>query len=408
MNLIKNSLANLKGHKLRVAVALLFIVIGVTSVIVVSSVGNGFQKLINDSVNIVNNKETMIYFEPNDSSMDDLTAFLKPITNLDIEELSFIEGVSKLTASKGFFDNGSYYTDASFDKKSTSLEVNTMKKDTEISLLAGRELGLDDDKRRVILLPLQNATDLFGNAESAIGMGVTLSGSTFEVIGVIDDNSNATEESNQAMMFDMNYPTAIIPKKAYNDLMESENSTNTDITMLNLKVLDGYDAYEVANTIISRLYELHPDINGSYNTPDPNEQMEALESITSSTNKIVSFITVAAMSVGGVGVMNIMYVSVMERQREIGIRRAIGAKPRSILLQFLTEALFITIVGGILGILVGIVATKYITPAIGFEVIPSLNSIFYATLATFITGVVFGMIPAYKASKLDPIEAIYK
>lgn len=178
--------------------------------------------------------------------------------------------------------------------------------------------------------------------------------------------------------------------------------------MVDLKVTDGYDVFEVANTIIERLYELHPDVNGSYTTPDPTEQMQALESITSSTNKIVSFITVAAMSVGGIGVMNIMYVSVMERQREIGIRRAIGAKPRSILLQFLTEAIFITVVGGILGIITGLIATKYVSPRIGFEVIPSFNSIMYATLATIITGIVFGMIPAYKASKLDPIKAIYK
>jgi len=103
-----------------------------------------------------------------------------------------------------------------------------------------------------------------------------------------------------------------------------------------------------------------------------------------------------------------MYVSVMERQREIGIRRAIGAKPISILLQFLTEAIFITVVGGILGIFVGLAATNYVSPRIGFEVIPSFNSVLYATLATIITGIVFGMIPAYKASKLDPIKAIYK
>ncbi|WP_315166111.1 ABC transporter permease [Metaclostridioides mangenotii] len=410
MNLIKNSLANLKGHKLRVAVALLFIVIGVTSVIVVSSVGNGFEKQITESVSLANSKQTVIYFEPNDQSMDDLTAFLKPITAQDLEELSFVEGVEKLSPSKGVFDTGAYYNEATFDKKSTSIEVSPMKKGTKIDLVAGREITLDDEKRKVVLITLQNATDLFGDPEKAIGSGITISGSIFEVIGVVDDSSDPNEQNNQVAMGPMGgeYPTAITPKKAFNDLMNDQNSYNTDIQMVDLKVSDGYDVFEVANTIIEKLYELHPDINGSYTTPDPTEQMQALETITSSTNKVVSFITVAAMSVGGIGVMNIMYVSVMERQREIGIRRAIGAKPISILLQFLTEAIFITVVGGILGIFVGLAATNYVSPRIGFEVIPSFNSVLYATLATIITGIVFGMIPAYKASKLDPIKAIYK
>lgn len=409
MNLIKNSLANLKGHKLRVAVALLFIIIGVTSVIVVSSVGNGFEKEITDSVNLANTKQIVIYFEPNDQNMEDLTAFLKPFTTRDLEELSFVEGVEKLSPSKGMFDTGAYYNEATFDRKTTSIEVSAIKKDTKIDLVAGRKITLDDESRKVVLITLQNANDLFGDPESAIGSGISIGGSIFEVIGVIDDSSNPTEQNQPVgFMGDMQYPTAITPKKAFNDLMNDENNFNSDIQMVDLKVTDGYDVFEVANTIIERLYELHPDVNGSYTTPDPTEQMQALESITSSTNKIVSFITVAAMSVGGIGVMNIMYVSVMERQREIGIRRAIGAKPRSILLQFLTEAIFITVVGGILGIITGLIATKYVSPRIGFEVIPSFNSIMYATLATIITGIVFGMIPAYKASKLDPIKAIYK
>jgi putative ABC transport system permease protein len=114
------------------------------------------------------------------------------------------------------------------------------------------------------------------------------------------------------------------------------------------------------------------------------------------------------MFVGGVGVMNIMYVSVMERQREIGIRRAIGAKPRHIMLQFLTEAVFITVCGGILGIIIGFVVVNYASNYLPFKAIPNANSLFYAFIATVLTGVVFGIVPAFKASRLDPIKAIYK
>lgn len=130
--------------------------------------------------------------------------------------------------------------------------------------------------------------------------------------------------------------------------------------------------------------------------------------MTSHINSFVNIIVVVAMIVGGVGVMNIMYVSVMERQREIGIRRAIGAKPRTILFQFLIESTFITVCGGILGIIVGYFAVGYVEDIIGFAAIPTLTSYFYAVVTTILTGIVFGMLPAIKASKLDPIKAIYK
>lgn len=103
-----------------------------------------------------------------------------------------------------------------------------------------------------------------------------------------------------------------------------------------------------------------------------------------------------------------MYVSVMERQREIGIRRAIGAKPRTILFQFLVEATVITVCGGILGMIVGYFAIDYVGGMIGFAPIPTVSSFVYASITTVLTGIVFGMVPAIKAAKLDPIKAIYK
>jgi len=126
--------------------------------------------------------------------------------------------------------------------------------------------------------------------------------------------------------------------------------------------------------------------------------------MVSTINKFVTLITAISMFVGGVGVMNIMYVSVMERQREIGIRRAIGAKPLDILIQFLVEAIFITILGGIIGIVIGFIVVNYLP----FKAIPNINSLLFASVTTVVTGTIFGIVPAIKASKLDPIKAIYK
>ena len=206
---------------------------------------------------------------------------------------------------------------------------------------------------------------------------------------------------------DMNYITSYMPSNAFNNLM-NQFSYPQEIYSLDLVVSKGYDINEVSENVINKLYELHQDINGSYNIDDPTESTKELQSMISSINKFVTLITAISMFVGGVGVMNIMYVSVMERQREIGIRRAIGAKPLDILIQFLIEAIFITVLGGIIGIIIGFIVVNYASSYLPFEAIPNINSLLFASITTVITGTVFGIGPAIKASKLDPIKAIYK
>lgn len=412
MNLIKSTLVNLKGHKLRVFVTLLWIIMGITSVILVSSIGNGLKKEVENSVNKVNPNKTKIHFEPTDSSMMNMSIFLKPFTNEDIEELSFIEGVEKIGPSKDDSGFASMYSnEAVYDKKSTPVDIAELKDDTKINPIYGRNFSLDDVNRKVIIITMQNATDLFDNPEKAIGKGISINGTIYEVIGIVDESSISNESNDPNSMYDMNpmegFVTSYMPKKALDGLINQYNYTQ-EIYSLDLVVSKGYDVFEVANNVINKLYELHPDINGSYITDDPSESTQELQNMTSTINKFVTLITAISMFVGGVGVMNIMYVSVMERQREIGIRRAIGAKPRTIMFQFLVEAVFITVCGGILGIIVGFIVVNYASNYLPFKAIPNINSFFFASITTVITGVIFGIIPAFKASKLDPIKAIYK
>ena len=417
MGIIKSTLSNLKGHKLRVFVTMLWIIIGITSVILVSSIGNGLKQEVKSSVDKVNPNKTRINFEPTDSSMIDMSIFLKPFTKDDLETLSFIEGVERIEPSKDDFNYGStYYDEAKFNKKSTYLEVSELKKDTYLNPIYGRSFSFEDENRNVVIITMQNALDLFNNPKDAIGKGITLpmTNTTFEVIGIIDESSiiNKNSDKNSTSMNnlyygDMMYITSYMPKKALDNLI-NQYSSPQEIYSLDLVVSKGYDVFDVSNNIINKLYELHPDINGSYSTPDPSQETQELENMISTINKFVTLITFISMFVGGVGVMNIMYVSVMERQREIGIRRAIGAKPRTIMLQFLLESIFITVCGGILGIIVGFIVVNYASNYLPFKAIPNINSFLFASITTVITGIVFGIIPAYKASKLDPIKAIYK
>ena len=410
MSVIKSSLINLKGHKLRVFVTLLWIIMGITSSILVSSIGNGLKKEVTDSVNRVNPNKTRIYFESSDSNMANMETFLNPFKLEDIDELSFIEGVERISASKDDFSMGSmYYSDASFDKKTTYLDIKEFN-DDKIVPVFGRNFSYDDENRKVIIITMQNAIDLFNTPKEALGKGITINNHIYEVIGIIDENSiknNSESNINNMYYDDMNYIYSYMPKKAFNDLM-NQFSYPQEIYSLDLVVSKGYDMYEVSNNVINKLYELHPDINGSYNIDDPTEETKELESMISTINKFVTLITAISMFVGGVGVMNIMYVSVMERQREIGIRRAIGAKPLDILVQFLVEAIFITVLGGIIGIVIGFIVVNYASNYLPFKALPNINSLLFASVTTVITGTIFGIVPAIKASKLDPIKAIYK
>ena len=410
MSVIKSSLINLKGHKLRVFVTLLWIIIGITSSILVSSIGNGLKKEVTDSVSRVNPNKTRIYFESSDSNMANMETFLNPFKLEDIEELSFIEGVERISASKDDFSMGSmYYSDASFDKKTTYLDIKEFN-DDKIVPVFGRNFSYDDENRKVIIITMQNAIDLFNSPKEALGKGITINNHIYEVIGIIDENSiknNSESNINNMYYDDMNYIYSYMPKKAFNDLM-NQFSYPQEIYSLDLVVSKGYDMYEISSNVINKLYELHPDINGSYNIDDPTEETKELESMISTINKFVTLITAISMFVGGVGVMNIMYVSVMERQREIGIRRAIGAKPLDILVQFLVEAIFITVLGGIIGIVIGFIVVNYASNYLPFKALPNINSLLFASVTTVITGTIFGIVPAIKASKLDPIKAIYK
>lgn len=410
MSVIKSSLINLKGHKLRVFVTLLWIIMGITSSILVSSIGNGLKKEVTDSVNRVNPNKTRIYFESSDSNMANMETFLNPFKLEDIDELSFIEGVERISASKDDFSMGSmYYSDASFDKKTTYVDIKEFN-DDKIVPVFGRNFSYDDENRKVIIITMQNAIDLFNSPKEALGKGITINNHIYEVIGIIDENSiknNSESNINNMYYDDMNSIYSYMPKKAFNDLM-NQFSYPQEIYSLDLVVSKGYDMYEVSGNVINKLYELHPDINGSYNIDDPTEETKELESMISTINKFVTLITAISMFVGGVGVMNIMYVSVMERQREIGIRRAIGAKPLDILVQFLVEAIFITVLGGIIGIVIGFIVVNYASNYLPFKALPNINSLLFASVTTVITGTIFGIVPAIKASKLDPIKAIYK
>lgn len=162
----------------------------------------------------------------------------------------------------------------------------------------------------------------------------------------------------------------------------------------------GYDREKVFESIKKELMGAHPSIKGKYTLQGPQAFTKAFEKIIGGLTAFIALVSGISLFVGGIGVMNIMYVSVTERKREIGIRRAIGAKPKSILLQFLIEAIMVTGLAGLLRIIFGFIFCKIIGIFMPFPPVMSIASVIGATAISVIIGIVFGIIPAINAAKI--------
>ncbi|HAW12538.1 MAG TPA: macrolide ABC transporter permease, partial [Erysipelotrichaceae bacterium] len=143
-----------------------------------------------------------------------------------------------------------------------------------------------------------------------------------------------------------------------------------------------------------------------YQAQDLMEQAKQIQQLSQSTNTMLIWIAAISLLVGGIGVMNIMLVTVTERTREIGLKKAIGARKKTIMMQFLTEAVVLTSLGGLLGVLTGLILAKMISLLNGTPVAISIPASIFSVLFSMLIGIVFGLIPSWKAANLDPIEAL--
>lgn len=412
---IKNSLANLKGHRLRLIVALVWIIIGITSVVLVSSSGNAMSEVIKKSFQTISPRSAIIYFEPSDDSYKTNQVLFDPFTTSDVQILTTINGVESIKTSDKQPTVGlpnaateesadfSYYDKSGF----SSIKSST---NAKYKIIQGRSLSPSDEGKKVVVLEKSLVTELFGEEAEPLGKGVTIKGLTYEVVGVCDgDMVYDVVEKNfkKRGPLDMSTPFSVVPETGFNIITGKLIKTGS-INHLIVTVKEDFEVENVTNEITNELLTLHPNILGEYKVQDRTTIQKSTEETTKGIDKLVKAITVISMIVGGVGIMNIMYVSVMERSKEIGIRRALGAKPSTILFQFLIESVFITTFGGVLGVIVGYAVTIYSKNFLPFKPIISLNTLVYSFVVIVLTGVIFGLVPALKASKVDPVKIIYK
>ena len=407
-NIMMSTLLSLRAHKLRVFLTMVGIIIGIASVVTISALGEGvrhesMQLADTTEANVITIQHMMNMTDDSGMSyVEDTFSFNKA----DMRRLSRVEGVQSVTPNYGSYGMAGDTIDMNIDYFGAQAYTMATPHKKESPILYGRDLRNDDANKDVIVLS-HDVID-YGisveDPETLVWQAVNINGYMFEVIGIKEPYVWEDEIISTSSYSWEDAMTSVVPQAAYNNLTRSKA-----IQSLKVKVADGYNRELVSMELMNNLMESYPEDEGTFEEDRSNEQM--MEEVNNYINGIMTFliaITAISLFVGGIGVMNIMYVSVTERKREIGIRRAIGAKPRMILLQFLLEAAFITFLGGMIGLLLGYGIATLIGMIISLPVYLTPTIMILSTSVSIGTGLIFGIIPALSASKMDPIKAIYQ
>lgn len=408
ISLIQNSIANLRAHKLKVGLTIFWIAIGITAVMIIGSVGNGVKNQMINSTQEISANKTYIRFTPNEESSLEFSDFIAPITQSDILNIESIKGVKKVRPDN--VESGYSSGEMKIGEKTAYLDVYGFDENgndeynDNYQVIYGRKINETDRNKNVIILNQNSLSELEINPQELIGKGIEFNGNMYEVVGIME----APENLSSGGVFEWNPLSyySLIPKTTLDSLSLFNQNSSVSHTGIDVEFIKGYNTQELEDLIIKLLTESHPDIEGSYVREDLYDTSEELDKILSTVNSFVLISIIISMLIGGLGVMNIMYVSVIERKREIGVRRAIGATPFKIIAQFLAESTFITFIGGIFGLIIGSITLNIVSSYIPFNVELSLSVYMMAVVSCIITGIMSGIVPAIKASKINPIEAI--
>lgn len=397
---IKIALMNIKSNKGRSFLTMLGIIIGISSVIMIISIGNGIKGGINTELDALAGGQIYVYSNPKNESQIQVS-----FTEDDIEavrsKVEHVEGVTPIWYVEGTTGGRSEQLSTSIQMGMPDLQLS--KKDP---IIKGRYFSDSDyySANRVCVITETSAKNLFGTTNVVgMSMDVTVFGVTqeFTVVGIRKDP--ATSALLGGLLGTSSKVNMEIP------LSVGEAGFGFEITINDLMIMsDGTEhSAQVAREAVSLLEGRH-NVRGK----DAISLQNFTDSMTQ-INQVLGYITafvvlVAAISllVGGIGVMNIMLVSVTERTREIGIRKALGARTGSILLQFLFESAIITFMGGIIGIVIGVGSAYLVCAALKTAAKVTISTVVGASFFSSAVGLFFGIYPARKAARLSPIEAL--
>ncbi len=379
---IKMALRSIKGNKLRSVLTMLGIIIGVSSVIVLVSIAQGSTANVTSQINSLGTNLITINTFGTDLSLTE--------AKIDkLGKLSGVQALSPVVSGRVTVKLGSTSSQTTLTGTNSAYETV---RNTQVS--NGRFLtDIDTEYRqKIAVIGATTAQTLFGT-ENPVGQYIQVDGNSFKVVGVLASKGSSLGQSGDDVV--------IVPISTAERLVKT-----TSINQVYLQGKDQQDMNLVMAEVQNAMGSMYPNKTDSYSVTNQQDLMNTMSSVTNSMTMMLGGIAGISLLVGGIGIMNIMLVSVSERTKEIGIRKAIGAKRRDILWQFLIESVVLSAMGGIIGILFGLGIGKILGSALSLTVSFSSSVVIFSFLFSLIVGVVFGVFPANKASKLNPIQAL--
>ena len=404
-------LANLRANKMRTFLTMLGIIIGISSVIAIMTVGSSLSGSITDSLSSFGITNITVSLSNKDSSSNNSRMFMRSsYAEADLISMDMIDEYEQ--AYQDYYDYvvltetvGNCTVTNSDDSATVSImgvEEEYAQYD-EIEMITGRFINANDDKERYRFCVVSDRflEDLGLSIYSAVGSSIkmTINNSLQEMVIVgIYKYESETSETSSSVTTTMYIPLATA--KRFNSSYDGFSS----FTVVSKTDINTTWFLETTEDFFASFYTQ----NDSYTVEASNMEsmLETMTDMLSTVTLAISCIATISLLVGGIGVMNIMLVSITERTREIGTRKALGATRNAIRIQFIIEAVIVCLFGGIIGILVGLGMGYVAADILGYKASPDVSSIVYSVLFSIGIGIFFGYYPANKAAKLNPIDAL--
>lgn len=382
---IKMSWNNIIHNKMRSLLTMLGIVIGVASIIALITIMQGATGEVTSQINSLGADKITVQAQG--------TPLKKGLNEKDLESLSeieYVKGVSPNVSGSGTVTAN----DSSISNVSIQGRNEIYFKADEDLLKNGRALNILDIKNNTHTVVVGNdiAEELF-LGEDPVGKNMVINGYTFTIVGILKDSGSFSLNSTNN--------SVIIPYTTAMNMLETHNIMSVEVFMsdsaMSEEVIDGI------NGVLNQAFNYK---DNSFSVFNMNDMLGTINDITNMMTLLLAGIASISLLVGGIGIMNMMLVSVTERTTEIGLRKALGADPTRIQLQFIIESIFLALFGGVIGLAIGVGVAGIAAQFIGFNMTLSMFTILLAIGFSAGVGVIFGYMPARKASRLNPIDAL--